>query len=203
MKIIGVIPARKGSKRLPNKNKLDFYGKPLVCWTIMEALKVDWFHEIILSTNDQDIIDICRDYTEDKRFKIHKRSEEFAQDDTTMGETARELFDKRRNEDIIIVLLHPTSPLRRKEHIIEAIEQYLERRIYGKMVSIYQKDIMKWWGNGAIYITELWNILEGEEFYEDITDFYIMDEESSVDINTQEEFNETEKIMKRRLGLKL
>ena len=51
MKKIAIIPARSGSKGLPNKNILNLYGKPLIAWTIEAAVKSNQFERIILSTD--------------------------------------------------------------------------------------------------------------------------------------------------------
>ena len=52
MKIIAVIPARGGSKRIPKKNIIDFMGKPMIAWTIEAALKSKLFDRVIVSTDD-------------------------------------------------------------------------------------------------------------------------------------------------------
>ena len=62
MKRIAIIPARKGSVRLPNKNKLLLAGKPLISWTIEAALSSKSLDEIIVTSNDGDIINIATKY---------------------------------------------------------------------------------------------------------------------------------------------
>ena len=57
--ILAVIPARKGSKKLPKKNILSLAGKPMIVWTINEALKSKYIDNIIVSTNDEEVINIC------------------------------------------------------------------------------------------------------------------------------------------------
>ena len=59
--VLALIPARGGSKRLPNKNTLPFAGKPLIAWSIEAALKSECFDRIIVSTDDVEIADIARD----------------------------------------------------------------------------------------------------------------------------------------------
>ena len=56
--IIAIIPARKGSKRLVGKNMLDLNQKPLIAWTIEEALKSKYIDNIIISTDDEKIINL-------------------------------------------------------------------------------------------------------------------------------------------------
>ena len=59
---IAIIPARGGSKRLPRKNILDFYGKPLIAWTIEAALKSECFKYVLVSTENEEIADISIKY---------------------------------------------------------------------------------------------------------------------------------------------
>ena len=54
-KILALIPARGGSKELPNKNILDLAGKPMITWTIEAALESKIFDEVVVSTDDQKI----------------------------------------------------------------------------------------------------------------------------------------------------
>jgi N-acylneuraminate cytidylyltransferase len=60
--MIAVIPARGGSKRLPRKNVLDFFGKPLIAWTIEAARETGIFDRVLVSTEDQEIADCARAY---------------------------------------------------------------------------------------------------------------------------------------------
>ncbi|EPF74831.1 pseudaminic acid cytidylyltransferase [Acinetobacter gyllenbergii] len=59
---LAVIPARGGSKRIPRKNIKDFYGKPMIAWSIEAALKSECFDEVWVSTDDEEIADIARQY---------------------------------------------------------------------------------------------------------------------------------------------
>ena len=61
-KRIAIIPARGGSKRIPKKNILDFFGKPMIAWTIESALKTKMFETVLVSTEDEEIAEISRDY---------------------------------------------------------------------------------------------------------------------------------------------
>ncbi|MFH4258543.1 pseudaminic acid cytidylyltransferase, partial [Acinetobacter baumannii] len=56
---LAVIPARGGSKRIPRKNIKDFYGKPMIAWSIEAAPKSECFDEVWVSTDDQEIADIA------------------------------------------------------------------------------------------------------------------------------------------------
>ena len=59
---IAIIPARGGSKRIPRKNIKEFFGKPIIAWSILAALKSNLFDHIIVSTDDEEISEIARKY---------------------------------------------------------------------------------------------------------------------------------------------
>lgn len=59
---LAIIPARGGSKRIPRKNVKKFFGKPMIAWSIETALTSGCFDRVIVSTDDQEIADIARQY---------------------------------------------------------------------------------------------------------------------------------------------
>jgi CMP-N-acetylneuraminic acid synthetase len=120
-KILAIIPARSGSKRLPNKNMLSLSGKPLIQWTIEAALLVDEIDDVIVSTDSEDIA---------KFAKLQGAKVPFLRPDNISGDTATSVdvaenainfFKKLGVTYEYILLLQPTSPLRKAEHIEEAI----------------------------------------------------------------------------------
>lgn len=61
-KCIAVIPARSGSKRIPRKNIKDFFGKPLIAYSIETALETKLFDKVIVTTDDEEIAEIAKQY---------------------------------------------------------------------------------------------------------------------------------------------
>lgn len=120
MKIIAFIPARKGSKRLPNKNIKLCAGKPLIAWTIESALKAKLKMDVVVSTDSEEIAAISKEYGAEVPFL---RPKEIATDISTTFDaikyTLNTLSEQGRNYDFI-VLLQPTSPIRQPSHIDEA-----------------------------------------------------------------------------------
>ena len=114
--IIAIIPARAGSKRLPNKNVKSFSGKPLIDWTVTAAIEANIFDQIIISTNDQTIANM---YAKNKAIKIFWRPENIATDTTPMVDVIDDILF-RTNEQNDFCVLQPTAPLRSTKHIIEA-----------------------------------------------------------------------------------
>ena len=121
MKVICFIPARKGSKGVPGKNKLIIEGKRLFEYTVETAISVDLFNQIVLSSDDEEILEYkCND----KRLLIQKRDSKLSQDTTPINSVVENYvlenlksFDKND----IFVLLQPTSPIRNKKDIEKAV----------------------------------------------------------------------------------
>jgi len=61
-KSVAIIPARGGSKRIPRKNIKDFYGKPLIVYSLETALESNIFDKVVVSTDDKEIADIAKKY---------------------------------------------------------------------------------------------------------------------------------------------
>lgn len=124
--ILAFIPARAGSKRLPNKNIKNFAGKPLVAWTIEAALAADLDMDVMVSTDSLAIANIAKNYGAEVPFM---RPEELAADDTSMFDSLKDAILKLakigRNYKYIM-LLQPTSPLRQSLHIEEAFNKLIK-----------------------------------------------------------------------------
>ncbi len=62
MKILGVVPARYQSSRLPGKPIVDICGKPMIWWVYQQALQAEQFTDVLVATDDQRIVDVCNEY---------------------------------------------------------------------------------------------------------------------------------------------
>lgn len=126
MKIFGLIPARGGSKAIPHKNIIPVAGKPLLAYTCAAALGSQRLDRVLLSTDDVEIQNEGLKYGVEVPFL---RPSEFAEDTSPMLDVIVHTLDWLKNESNyepdIVVLLQPTSPLRRSEHIDGAIELLL------------------------------------------------------------------------------
>lgn len=125
MKILAIIPARAGSKRLPNKNKLLLGGKPLIVWSIEAAQGIPEICDILVSTDDPEIAEIAK---EAGAFVPWLRPAELATDTATSVDVvlhAIDWYEQNKNAVDGVLLLQPTSPFRSKEMIINGIEQYI------------------------------------------------------------------------------
>jgi len=120
---LAIIPARGGSKRLPRKNVLNLVGKPLIAWTIEAGLKSEYIDEVMVTTDDDEIIKISEKFGAKVPFK---RPDKLSNDTATRPEVIKHALgyykDKLKKDFDYIVYLQPTSPLRNENHIDNAIE---------------------------------------------------------------------------------
>jgi len=145
-KILAIIPARGGSKRLPRKNVLDFYGKPLVAWTIDAAMGCDCIDRVVLSTDDEEIASIGRGYGADAPYMrpAHLATDEATTIDVVLDLVATLAMQGERYD--IIILLQPTSPLRTQIHIEDAINQMVAHKARA-IISVCQVEHHPLWCN--------------------------------------------------------
>lgn len=118
MTVIGLIPARGGSKGIPRKNLAQVAGKPLLAWTVDAARASTTLDRVIVSTDDDEIAAVARDLGAEVPFL---RPEELAADATPMVDVVLDALD-RIGDCEALCLLQPTSPLRRAEHVDGAVE---------------------------------------------------------------------------------
>jgi len=122
MKILTVIPARYGSKSLPNKNVLPLHGKPLLCHSVAYSLKSTVVNKTIVSTDSVEISNIAKKCGAEVPFI---RPDEFAQDNTRDYPVIRHALDFFESDGVVFdlyILLRPTSPMRPPALIEKAIE---------------------------------------------------------------------------------
>ena len=211
---LAIIPARGGSKRLPRKNLLDLGGKPLIAWSIESALKSKYISKVIVSSDDEEILNIAKEYKAD----FIKRPDELASDTATTFDALKHTLENVEKYDYV-VLLQPTSPLRTEKHIDESIE-FLKEKNADAIISVCEMEHSPLWSNtlnedlnmsnflrdevlnkrsqdlpkyyrlnGAIYICKTEKLLENKGFFIKENIFsYIMKKEDSVDIDEEIDF---------------
>lgn len=210
MNNIALIPARGGSKGIPRKNIKLFNKKPLIYWTIKQALESDCIDRVVVSTDDEEIADIARTFSADVPFL---RPKKFSEDDSPGIDTViHALENLPEAEDIL--LMQPTSPLRR---IFDVNEIFKIRAKYksdsavsisrtGKNIDLFfkknsnhtitpisknakmlprQKYRDLFTLNGALYLANKALIFKNKSFFSSQTIGYIMPQEFSIDIDTQ------------------
>lgn len=124
--VLALIPARGGSKGIPRKNLLQLAGKPLIAYSIGQALASRWINRTIVTTDDEEIAEVARQYGAEVPFM---RPTEYAQDNSLDLEVFKHalswLYDHEGYTCELVVHLRPTGPVRRVSVIDEAVELML------------------------------------------------------------------------------
>jgi len=226
-KILAIIPARGGSKEVPKKNIRLLAGKPLIAHSIEQAKKSKYISRVIVSTEDEKIFKIAREWSAE----VIKRPQELAKDDAPTIDVIIHVLDSLRKEEKyipdVVVLLQPTSPLRTSKDIDDAIELFLNCQNCLSLVSVTEFDHPPFWAmkienkflvsmfggeyfrmrrqelpkayrpNGAIFIAPPKVLYEYRTFYTPKTLAYIMPPERSIDIDTEFDFLLAEFLIRR------
>ncbi len=211
-RIVAIVPARGGSKGIPRKNIKSFCGKPLVSYIIRAALKVPQIDRVIVSTEDMEIAEISKKYGAEVPFV---RPIELASDDTptmpVLQHAIKYLEEIENYFPSLIILLYPTSPLLSSDRINEAIEILKKdeldslisvvedkghfwiknkhyTRLYPKIVKNRQYVDPLYRENGGIYLFTRNLIMEKNKITGGNVGFIIMENNESIDIDTNEDF---------------
>lgn len=214
MKKIAIIPARSGSKGLPNKNILMLGNKPLIAYTIEAALKSNEFERVIVSTDSLEYKYIAEKFGAE----VFMRSEELSNDKASSFVVIEDVLNKIETTIDYFVLLQVTSPFRNENHIKESIDLF-EDGIdeYDFLVSMQKSDksssLIKpiydsgtleeynidysnysrqkydeYHPNGAIFIGKVKEYLEQKHFFGKRSKAYFMNKEDSIDIDDSLDF---------------
>lgn len=217
-RILALIPARGGSKGLTRKNLRVLMGKPLVAWTIGAAKNSKYIDRVIVSTDDKEIARISRWYKVEVPFL---RPKALATDKASMMAVithALKAMNKNGDYYDLIVLLQPTSPLRKPEDIDQAIRVLFSKRaksvvsvceeirhpyaairltragrlgssLNAAAVNKNRQELPVFYRiNGAIYLAYREDIEKGDTFFGKKTYAYIMPAARSVDIDNMFDF---------------
>ena len=118
MNILGITPARGGSKGIPRKNIKEIAGKPLIAWTIEAAKESEMIDRYVVSTEDEEIAQIVRGYG----VEVLSRPSALAMDETTTISVIQHAIEQIPCD--VVVLLQATSPIRRPGLIDECVREF-------------------------------------------------------------------------------
>ena len=122
MKNLCIIPARGGSKRIPRKNVKEFLGKPIIAYSIEAALKSGLFDEVMVSTDDQEIAAIAKQYGASVPFmRSAETANDFASSDDVLVEVLAE-YQKRGQIYDNMCCIYATAPLITSKDLAEALQ---------------------------------------------------------------------------------
>jgi CMP-N-acetylneuraminic acid synthetase len=144
--VLGLIPARANSKRLPGKNTKLLAGKPLIQWSIEAGRSCAHIDVVCVSTDDDKIAKISLELEADVPFI---RPDELANDMALTVDVVRHAIEFYRSKNIdfgYVVLLQPTSPLRTAVHVTKAIELFIEKKA-DAVISVCKMEHSPLWSN--------------------------------------------------------
>ena len=220
LKIVAIIPAKGISKRIPGKNIKKLCGKPMISYILETAKSIKEIDRVIVSTDSDKIMSLAKKTGVEAPFLRPKKL-------TLDHVTTREVLDHaidwlEKNEDYVpdyVLLLYPTSPLLKKERIVEAIDIVKKRdsdsvfsgylnmehhwiEVEGGWVRLYpQKQVNTQYKiplvteNGAIYITKTKFIKR--QYVADKADVLIMEKDENIDVDYPSDFKKVEEILSK------
>ena len=220
-RIIGLIPARGGSRRLRRKNVRPFAGKPMLAWTVEAARESGIFDRLVLSSEDDEIMDVARRHGCEVPFRRPAELATSEADSMDVVIHALETLDEREG---YLVLLQPTSPLRTAADIVNCVQTCIERgasscvsvsplskppafmalvtddgrlRRETPLANLQDRPCII---NGAVYAARIDLLLKRRTFYFPDTCACMMPHERSLDIDEEYEFIMAEALMRARIS---
>jgi N-acylneuraminate cytidylyltransferase len=212
-KILAIIPARGGSKRIPKKNIIPFKGKPMIAWTIEAALKSGCFDDVFVSTDDLEIAEISKKYGASVPFLRENNKDDYA----TVSDVVINEKNRMQAKYDIIVMLMANCPLRTDKDIRTLLSEFIAKdRTF--QISCFKYGWMNpWWAHrlnknnlpekifqkldkrsqdledlycptGAIWIAKNDKLDEGGSFYGNNYSMEPLDWKKAVDIDDYEDF---------------
>jgi CMP-N,N'-diacetyllegionaminic acid synthase len=223
-RILAFVPARKGSKGITDKNITILAEKPLIQYTFDLIKSIDIFDECFVSTDSEIIMDISY---QNGFFKHDLRPSFLAEDKSILYDVMKYEIDKYRLDYSfdVIVLLQPTSPLRKIKTILEGIKMFLDSQLKSalgvtevsdhpffirfikqqKLIrllpldsTVRRQDLPNYYRiNGAIYINFIKDILNNYISFNDNEFPIFFSKDESIDIDDMDDLKEAERIIKK------
>jgi N-acylneuraminate cytidylyltransferase len=214
---IAIIPARSGSKRVKNKNIVEFLGKPLISYTIEAAIKSKLFSKVIVSTDDEKIANISMKYGAEVPFLRQEYEDDYSPVSLATIHTLQQAETYYRQKFSTVVQLFSVCPLRDATDIVNAVGYFVDKEL-DFSISCSEFPLMTpWWGHtinenkipksvfpealkkrsqdlekmycpsGAIWIANREKLIESKSFYGKGHAFFPLSWQSAIDIDTQED----------------
>jgi len=221
MKILAVIPARGGSKGIPRKNLRLLNNKPLIYYSIKNALNSKYITDVYVSSDDDEILHLSKKFGA----KLHKRDKNIADDKTTLDPVIYSCYEyaknKEKTEYDIIITMQATSPLLKVHSIDLALEKIIKndkidtiisvqdsthlswKKVDNRFIPNYEKRVNRQYltpiytETGGFLITR-YNIISINNRIGKNVDLFILNSPESIDIDTYEDWNLCEYYLQRK-----
>lgn len=228
--VIALVPARGGSKGVSRKNLRVIAGRSLVEFTLQAAIDAERVDSVYLSSDDEDILAVGRTLGAELIMRPERYASDTSSAMDVVRHFIGELPRDITSRDPYIVYLQPTSPLRSEQHIDRALDEMERCQVHtlvsvvelvkspfksflldshGRLQSIFdekmsnsrRQDLPRAYApNGAIYIYRLSDFLAQEGFPSNGSLPFVMTEEESVDIDTEEDIRSLEQYLGETRG---
>lgn len=143
MSAVAVIPARGGSKRIPLKNIKLLGGQPMIAYTVKAALDSKLFEHVIVSTDDDTIAEIAKDFGAEVPFV---RASQFADDHTPASSVTLDAIDKMGlKDDRQVAQLLPNCPLRTAADVCSSFDQFVQSGSEAQLSVTRYGWLNPWW----------------------------------------------------------
>jgi N-acylneuraminate cytidylyltransferase len=229
---IAIIPARGGSKRIPQKNIIDFCGKPMIAWTILAAKESGLFDRILVSTDDQRIAEVSIKWGAEVPFLRASFADDHTPVSKATASALQQAMNHWRESYATVVQLMANCPLRTADDIRQAVRQF-EAQDRSFQISCFKYGWMNpWWAvqldskgypkrlfpeaaaqrsqdlpelfcpTGAIWIAQADALLETKTFYGPNHVFEPMTWEGAIDIDDYDDMRFAEALAQRPFSKK-
>ncbi len=225
-RVIAVVPARGGSKSVPYKNIRELGGKPLIGWSIEVAQKSKGVDRVIVSTDDEKIANVARQFGAE----VYMRPAHLATDEALVEDAIRNLYLKLREEgetSDVMILLEPTCPFRNHEDVERCLNLLPEKK-YDSVATFKEAELNphRAWKisdtgpetfmegadpwlprqklpkayqlNGAVYVFRPAKIMDGSKLLAGQMGAVVMPPERSIDIDKELDFRLAEAHIQRQ-----
>ncbi len=225
VKILGIIPARGGSKGIPGKNIIEVAGQPLIAYTINAARRSRYLDKVVVSSDDDKILSISSQYGAQGVKRPARLAKDNSKFEDLIFHVLNYLKKKENYSPDILVYLQPTSPLRKVDDVNGAIQKLLvnkaasvisvqeidreylktfvlDRKGYltGAVNNTYpfknRQDLPEiYLPNGAVYVVVRKEFEKRKSLFAKKTLPFVMPKERSLDINTREDLLKAENLI--------
>ena len=144
METICIIPARGGSKSIPGKNIVDFCGKPLLVWSILQAKQATSVNTVYVTSDDEAILTVAKDFGATPIRRPDEISTDMATSESALLHAIDHIEKERATKIDVVVFLQPTSPLRESEDIDGAVQKLIGENADSLFSSTRLEDFFIW-----------------------------------------------------------
>lgn len=145
IKNICIIPARGGSKRIPRKNIIDFFDKPMIAWTIEAAKKSNLFDQVFVSTDCEKIAEVARSHGAEVPFLREIKNDDVSPVSEATIASLNQIEERLGVRYDNVVQLMANCPLRNSDDIIKSFQVFLDHNLNFQISSYKYGWMNPWW----------------------------------------------------------